>query len=127
MKAYLHLIFIIITCCIYRYTSIEIKPELKKNNLKFGYAINYKYEGMLAHSFDRFYVVTKFILPSIKDLKFSTLNYDDRCIYLQESDRCSAKVKEYILDLILYCKRLDHVYIIINNRLSLLMTQHITF
>ena len=27
---------------------------------------------MLAHSFDRFYVVTKFILPSIGDLNFST-------------------------------------------------------
>ena len=52
MKAYA--LFIYIICCIYMYTSIEIKPELKKNNLKFGYGINYKYEGMLAHSFDRF-------------------------------------------------------------------------
>ena len=43
-----------------------MKPELKKNILKFGYGINYKYEGMLAHSFDRFYIVTTFILPSIK-------------------------------------------------------------
>ena len=67
---------------IYRYTSIEIIPELE-NILKFGYWINYKYEGMLAHYFDRFYVVTKFILPSIKDLKFSKLNYDDTCAYLQ--------------------------------------------
>ena len=28
---------------------------------------------MLAHSFDRFYVVTKFILPSIGELKFQNL------------------------------------------------------
>ena len=35
-------------------------PELKKNILKFGYGINFKYEGMLAYSFDRFYVITKF-------------------------------------------------------------------
>ena len=53
MKAYL-LFVIIFTCCICRYTSVEIKPEYKKNILKFDYAINYKYEGMLAHSFDRF-------------------------------------------------------------------------
>ena len=66
MKAYSLFIFINFYC-IYRYTSIEIKPELKKNILKFSYGINYKYEGMLAHSFDRFYVVTKFILPSFKD------------------------------------------------------------
>ena len=31
---------------------------------------------MLRHSFDRFYVVTKFMLPMIGDLKFSKLNYD---------------------------------------------------
>ena len=34
-------------------------PELKKNILSFGYGVNFKYEGMLAHSFDTFYVVTK--------------------------------------------------------------------
>ena len=31
---------------------------------------------MLAHSFDRFYVVTKFMLPTIGDLKFSKLDFD---------------------------------------------------
>ena len=47
----------IIICCIYRYISVKIKSEFKKDILKFGYGINYKYEGRLAHSFDRFYVV----------------------------------------------------------------------
>ena len=50
---------------------IKIRPELHRNILNFGYGINYKYEGMLAHSFDRFYVVTKFMLPMIGDIKFS--------------------------------------------------------
>ena len=81
MKTYL--LFILIKFySIYRYTSIEIKLELKKNILNFGYGINYKYEGMLAHSLDRFYVVTKFILPSIQDLNFLKLNYDGTCTYL---------------------------------------------
>ena len=31
--------------------------------LKFGYGINYKYMGKVSHSFDRFYIVTKFELP----------------------------------------------------------------
>ena len=75
MKSYSLLVIIILTCCIYRYTSVDINPELKKNILKFGYGINYKYEGILAHSFNRFYVVTKFILPTVEDLKFSTLNF----------------------------------------------------
>ena len=68
MKTYS--LFVCVICCIYRHTSIEIEPELKKNILKFGYDINYKHEGMPVHSFDKFYVVTKFILPTGKDLNF---------------------------------------------------------
>ena len=67
----------------YTGTSIKIKPELKKNILNFGYGINYKYEAMVAHSFNRFYVVTKFMLPMIGDLKFSKLDFDDTCAYMQ--------------------------------------------
>ena len=52
----------------YKYEGmLEIKPELQKNILKFGYTINYKYEGMLAHSFDRFDVVTKCVLATMDD------------------------------------------------------------
>ena len=60
---------------------MEIRPELQKKILKFGYGINYKYEGMLAHSFDRFYVITKFILPTLDDLKLSPIRYDRLHIY----------------------------------------------
>ena len=71
MRFYL---FLCIICHFYQSTFTKIKPELKKNILNFGYGINYKYEGMLTHSFDRFYVVTKFILLSIGDLKVLKLN-----------------------------------------------------
>ena len=63
---------------------IKIKPELQRNILNFGYGINEKYEGMLVHSFDRFYVVTKFMLPTIGDIKFSRLNFDDTCAYMNK-------------------------------------------
>ena len=87
----IYLLFIIIQFhCIYRYTSIKIKPELKRNILNFGYGINYKYEGMLAYSFDRCYVVTKFILSSIGDLDFSKLNYDNTCTYLDDRNISDA-------------------------------------
>ena len=62
--------------------SVKIRPELQRNILNSGYGINYKYEGMLAHSFDRFYVVTKFMLPMIRDLKFSKLDFDYMCTYM---------------------------------------------
>ena len=84
----------------------QIKLELKKNILNFGYGINYKYVGMLAHSFDRFYVVTKFILPSIRDLNFLKLNYDNTCAYLDDRNICDADTKKYLLDLLELCKKI---------------------
>ena len=69
-----------------RYSSVEIRPELQRNILKFCYGINYKYEGMSANSFDRFYVVTKFILPTLDDLKLLPIRYDKECKYIQNLD-----------------------------------------
>ena len=57
-------------------------PELKRNILNFGYRINFKYEGMLSHSFDTFYVVMKFVLPTVQDLKFLPIEFDSNCSYL---------------------------------------------
>ena len=48
-----------------KHSAIDTMPELKKNVLNFGYGANFKYEGMLSHSFNRFYVVTKFEIPKV--------------------------------------------------------------
>ena len=58
MKFYTFVLMIITVALVSR--GIKFNPELQKNILKFGYGINYKYEAMLAHSFDRFYIVTNF-------------------------------------------------------------------
>ena len=79
MKIYL---FFYVLYLFYPSTCTRNKPELKIDILNFGYEINYKYKGMLVHSFDRFYLVTKFMLPSLGDLKFSDINYDNTCAYL---------------------------------------------
>ena len=47
MKIYILFCIIFI---VYRGASIEIRPELQKNILNFGYGIHYKYEGMLTDS-----------------------------------------------------------------------------
>ena len=74
--------------------------------MKFGYGINYKYEGMLAHSSDRFYVVTKFILPMLDDLKLSPIKYEKECNYLHNlDDQDDDQIKENIKDLLLYCAK----------------------
>ena len=41
---------------------------------------------MLAPSFDRFYVVTKFILPLMDELKLSPIKYDKEYNYLHNLD-----------------------------------------
>ena len=89
MKIYL---FLCILCQFCLGTSTKIKPKLKKNILNFGYDINCKYEGMFTHSFDRFYVVTKFMFPLLGDLKFSDLNYDNSCAYLDNSNAQNSEV-----------------------------------
>ena len=103
MKAYS---FYINFCCIYRYTSIEIKPELKKNILKFDYGINYTFERMLAHSFDRFYVATKFILSTASDINFSKFNFEDNSAYLRKRGKGhNHRIERYILDFIDFCRK----------------------
>ena len=104
MRFYL---FFSIICQFYLSTSTRIKPELKKNILNFSYGINYKYEGMLTHSFDRFYVVTKFILPSIGLLEFSKLNYDNTCTYLDNKNVQNIETRKYMLDLKTFCKKIE--------------------
>ena len=61
---------------------------------------------MLAHPFDRFYVVTKFILPLIGDLKFSNLNYDNTCAYLDNKNTQNTETRKYMLDLKTFCKKI---------------------
>ena len=107
MNLYFCVILIILLCLSSRYSSVEIRPELQRNILKFGYGINYKYEGMLAHSFDRFYVVTKFILPTLYDLKLSAIGHDKECKYIRDlDDQDNEEIKQNIKDLLLYSNKL---------------------
>ena len=106
MRFYLYFVLKFI-CYFHQSTSATIKLELKRNILNFGYGINYKYEGMLAHSFDRFYVVTKFILTSIGDLNLSTLNYDNTCAYLDNKNMCNTASRKHMLDLMMFCKKIE--------------------
>ena len=95
-------------CFIFQFyigTSIKIKPKLQRNILNFGYGINYKYEGMLAHLCDRFYVVTKFMLSTIGDLKFSKLDFDDTCAYTKNEYAQNTESRRYMLELKAFCNK----------------------
>ena len=98
--------FLTITSCllvfVYDCSAVDIMPELKKNILKFGYGVNFKYEGMLSHSFDRFYIVTKFKLPKTKDLKLATFGFDFECSYANHTSTSTT----YYARLMNYCMKI---------------------
>ena len=60
---------------------------------------------MLVHSFDRFYVVTKFMLPMIGDLKFSKLDFDDTCAYTENEYAQNTESRRYMLELKAFCNK----------------------
>ena len=100
MYFHLYLLLTILICLCSRYSLVEIKPELQRNILKFGYGINYKYEGMLVHSFDRFYVITKLVLQTLDNLKLFPIKYDKECKHLRNlDDEDDDRIKQNIKDL----------------------------
>ena len=98
MKFYL---FLSIPCLFYLSTSTKIKPELKKNILNFGYGINYN--------------MREFILPLIGNQKFSNLNYDNTCAYLDSRNAQNMETRKYMLDLRTFERRLNHLKFIIKD------------
>ena len=57
-------------------------PELRHNVLRFGYGVNFRYEGMLLHSFDRFYVVMRIEISEISDLNLTLFQFDHNCSHV---------------------------------------------
>ena len=88
--------------CMYDSSAVDIMPKLKRNILNFGYGVNFKYEGMLSHSFDRFYVIAKFELPKVEDLKLMTVDFHSRCSYLRSNDSYYTKLMKYCLKIVPY-------------------------
>ena len=83
----------------------EHHTRIKKKYSKFWwYGVNFKYEGMLSHSFDRFYVVTKFELPKVEDLKHATVQFDSICSYL--AARNDTQLSSYFHKLLAYCQKI---------------------
>ena len=50
-------------------TPAEVYPDLYRNQLHFGYGINYKYNGLLYHNLDRVWVVHRVVIPKLEDLE----------------------------------------------------------
>ena len=89
--------------CLCGCSTVDIISELKWNTLTFGYGVNFKYEGMLSHSFDRFYVVAKLELLTVEDLRLTTNEFDSKCTYLARND---TQKNSYFPKLLVYCLKI---------------------
>ena len=78
---------------------------------------------MIAYSFDRFYVARKIVLPSIGDLNFSKLNYDNTCAYIV----CNTDSKKHMSDLMMFCTNIEPLSFIIKGWLNHTTTQLVLF
>ena len=87
--------------------------ELQNNILKFRYGINYKYMGTISHSFDRSYVVTKFELPKVQNLQFTTIPYDRNCEHLEDAKKKGRLTLGLIDAIKTYCVKIVPYYILL--------------
>ena len=105
------MLFLLLSVLVCGTSAVSIMPELKQNVLRFGYGVNYRYEGMLAHLFDRFYVVTKVEIPKVSDLNLTMFQFDYNCSHVANIGRIVIGIKFEATNMILnmfkmYCKNL---------------------
>ena len=119
-------VFLISLC---KLLTIDVMPELKKKELNFRYGANFKYEGMLTHSFDRFYVVAKYEIPKVEYLQLTTFLSDLMCNHLNISRKTYLlrymtlqKVRPYVK---FYKQQIDYynrtTYYILQNEIGLIL------
>ena len=97
-------------------SAVSIMPELKQNVLRFGYRVNFRYEGMLAHLFDRFYVVTRTEIPKVSNRNLTMSQFDYNCSHVTNIEKDTKfKVPSTIKICLKYIvKILFHICICIN-------------
>ena len=89
----------IIILSLHKAFTVDVMPELKKNVLNFIYGANFKYEGMLTHSVNRFYVVAKYEIPKMEHLQSTTFTFVLMCNHLNIS-------KSPLLRYVKHCRRI---------------------
>ena len=136
MNFFTYLSLIMITILVCKYTAMEINledTELQNNILKFGHRINYKYMGTISHSFDRLYVVTKFELPEVQDLQFTTIPYDKNCEHFEDAKSKGGltlglidEIKTYYIKIVPYIQYYKKQIEYYNQTTTDIMTSKIT-
>ena len=103
------LILIVLVCGT---STVSIMPELKHNILRFRYGVNFRYQGMLSHSFDRFYAVTKIEIPKVLDLNLTLFQFDYNCSHVVNIEKGTnfSTIKEMFN---VYCKKHNSIHVLV--------------
>ena len=102
------ILFLLLNVLVYGTSTVSIVPELKQNVLRFGYGFNFRYDSMLAHSFDRLYVVTRIEIPKVSDLNLTVFQFDYNCSHVTHIEKDTKfKIPSTIKDMFkVYCKNI---------------------
>ena len=102
------ILLLLLSILVYSTSTVSIMPELKQNVLRFGYGVNFRYEGMLAHLFDRFYVVTRMEIPKVSDLNLTMFQFDYNCSHVTHIEKDTKfKIPSTIKDMFnVYCRNI---------------------
>ena len=102
------ILFLLLSILVYGASAVSIMPALKQNVLRFRYGVNFRYEGMLLHSFDRFYVVTRIEIPKVSDLNLTVFQFDYNCSHVAHIEKdTKLMVPDMIKDMFkLYCRNI---------------------
>ena len=102
------ILFLLLSVLVYGTSAVSIMPELKQNVLKFGYGVNFRYEGMLVHLFDRFYVVMRIEIPKVLDLNLTVFQFDYNCSHVTHIEKDTKfKIPSTIIDIFkVYCRNI---------------------
>ena len=102
------ILFLLLSILVSGTSAVSIMPELKQNVSRFGYGVNFRYEGMLAHLFDRFYVVTRIEIPKVSDLNLTVFQFDYNCSHVVHIEKDTKfKIPSTIKDMFnIYCRNI---------------------
>ena len=81
------ILLLLLSILVYGTSAVSIIPELKQKVLRFEYGVNFRYEGMLAHLFDRFYLVPRIEIPKVLDLNLTVFQFDLNCSHVAHIEK----------------------------------------
>ena len=84
-------------------SQVQISSDLFLNKLNMSHGINYKYNALLHHNIHRVWIITKVVVPKLKDVKFPDINFDPDCNFVDQLKNTMTAFK-YVNSIRSICK-----------------------